>query len=138
MNLNKAQLIGRVTKDPDVKTTPNGTEVTTFGLATNYSYRDADGTKQEKVSFHNCVSFGKIAKTIGEYVKKGQEIYVEGRIEYRQWESKEGVKKNATQITIETFQFGQKSQKTNPAPTNEPAPAQEVIDEEIKISDIPF
>jgi len=78
MNLNRASLIGRVTKDPEVKALPSGKQVARFGVATNYTYKDKDGKKVENVSFHNCVAFGKLAEIIGQYVKKGQEVYLDG------------------------------------------------------------
>jgi len=109
MNVNLCMLIGRVTRDPEVKNLPSGTMVANFGLATNYVYKDAAGAKQEKASFHNCVAFGKRAETIGQYVTKGQEIYVLGRIEYQEWEKTDGGKGYKTVIIVESFQFGQKA-----------------------------
>ena len=106
MNLNTAHLIGRVTRDPELKTLPSGTNVVKFGLATNHTFKDKSGAKQETAQFHNCVAFGKVAEIIGQYVKKGQEIYVQGRIEYRTWDAKDGTKRTGTEIMVDQLQMG--------------------------------
>ncbi len=111
MNLNKAHLIGRVTRDPELRTLPSGSGVVKFGLATNHSYKKQSGEKVETTQFHNCVAFGPLAeKVIAPYCKKGQEVYVSGRIEYREWEAKDGTKRTSTEIMVEDFQLGQKPQ----------------------------
>ena len=84
-----------------------------MGLATNHIYKTKEGEKKETAQFHNCVAFGKTADVIAQWVKKGQEIMVEGRIEYRSWDKKEGGKGYITEIMIETFQFGQKAKGTD-------------------------
>jgi len=109
MNLNKAQLIGRITNDPEVKALPSGISVAKFGLATNHIYKTKEGEKKETAQFHNCVAFGKLADIIKQWTKKGQEVYVEGRIEYRTWDKKDGGKGYITEIMIETFQMGAKA-----------------------------
>ena len=106
MNLNQASIIGRITRDPELRSMPNGTSLTTFSIATNYSYTDKAGQKIEKVSFHNCVLFGKSAEIFAQYVVKGQEVYVDGRIDYQEFEKKDGTKGSKTQIIVEHFQFG--------------------------------
>jgi single-strand DNA-binding protein len=83
MNINKAIIIGRITQDLDLKTMPNGNPVLNFSVATNYSYKDASGQKIEQTEFHNVVSFGKQAETISKFFVKGQEIYIEGRLQTR-------------------------------------------------------
>ena len=83
MNLNKALIIGRITQDLELKSTNNGTKVLNFSVATNYVYKDANGNKVEQTEFHNVVSFGKQAETIAQYFVKGQEIFVEGRLQTR-------------------------------------------------------
>ena len=112
MNLNKVELIGRVTKTPELKALPSGMKVVKFGIATNHVFFNKDKEKQETTQFHNCVAFGKIAETIGQYVIKGQELYIDGRIEYRSWDKKDGTKAYSTEIMINTFQFGQKPKGT--------------------------
>lgn len=108
MNLNKAQLIGRVTRTPELKSLPSGSSVVSFSIATNHVYKNKNGEKIENVSFHNCVIFGKGAEIFSMYVIKGQEVYVAGRIDYKQWEKKDGTKANRTEIIVDDFQFGQK------------------------------
>ena len=110
MYLNKVQLIGNLTKDPELKSLPSGIKVTSFALATNRSWKDQNGQKQESVEYHNIVSFGKPAELIAQYMKKGNSIYVEGRIQTRSWDDKtSGEKKYRTEIVVENFQFGPKS-----------------------------
>lgn len=108
MNLNQVNLIGRVTKQPELKKLPSGTSVVSFAIATNHTYKKESGEKVEQTSFHNCKAFGKVADTIGQYVVKGQELFVDGRIEYRQWDKTDGTKGYATEILVNNFQFGQK------------------------------
>jgi len=110
MNYNKIILVGRVTKQPEIKALPNGTKIVSFGLATNHIYfKGENKEKVETVQFHNIKGFGRTADTIGQYVKKGQEILVEGRVEYRSWDKKDGGKGYITEIMVESFQFGQKA-----------------------------
>lgn len=108
MNLNKAQLIGRVTRAPELKNLQGGQAVTKFSIATNHSYKDKNGEKQESTQFHNIVAWGKLAEVISQWVTKGQEIYVSGRIEYREWDKQDGTKGYMTEIIAEDFQFGAK------------------------------
>jgi single-strand DNA-binding protein len=81
MNLNKTQIIGRITQDLELKTMPNGNSVLNFSVATNFNYKDKEGNKIENTEFHNVVSFGKQAETVAQYFIKGQEIYCEGRLQ---------------------------------------------------------
>lgn len=143
MNLNKAQLIGRVTNDPEMKALPSGMSVVKFGLATNHIYKTKEGEKKETAQFHNCVAFGKVAEIIGQWVQKGQEVYVDGRIEYRTWDKKDGTKGYATEIVIENFQMGAKA-KGGAGRTEESQekvsemPSIDVTEGEIKSEDLPF
>lgn len=121
MNLNKAQLIGRITKDPEIKSLPSGISVVNFGLATNHIYKTKEGEKKETTQFHNCVAYGKLADIIKQWAKKGQEVYAEGRIEYRSWDKKEGGKGYITEILIENFQMGAKARGTGDTAEREPA-----------------
>jgi single-strand DNA-binding protein len=107
MYLNKAFLYGNLTRDPELKALPSGGQVVNFGLATNRTYKDKGGTKQEATEFHNIVAFGRTAEVIAQYMKKGRPIFVEGRIQTRSWDDKEGGKKNyRTEIVVDNFQFG--------------------------------
>jgi single-strand DNA-binding protein len=110
MYINKALLYGNLTRDPELRSTPSGTKVCSFGMATNRTWKDQNGAKQESTEFHNIVAFGKQAEVIAQYLKKGQAIYVDGRIQTRSWDDKNsGEKKYRTEIVIENFQFGPKS-----------------------------
>ncbi len=107
MYLNKIFLYGNLTRDPELKALPSGSQVANFGLATNRVYKDKNGAKQEAVEFHNIVAFGRTAEVIAQYCKKGRPIFVEGRIQTRSWEGKEdGKKQYRTEIIVENFQFG--------------------------------
>ncbi len=107
MFLNKVFLYGNLTKDPELKTLPSGSNVVNFSIATNRVYKDKDGAKQEAVEFHNIVAFARTADIISQYMKKGRPIFVEGRITTRSWEGKEdGKKQYRTEIIVENFQFG--------------------------------
>ena len=135
MNLNRVTLIGRVTRDPELRAMPSGMKIVSFGLATNHKFKK-EGETKEITQFHNCVSFGKAAETLALYVKKGSEIYVDGRIEYKQWENKENVKMSRTEIIVENFQFGQKPKVQGEEEIAEKEEVEEVSD--INPEDIPF
>ena len=103
-SLNKATLIGNLGNDPEVRSTAGGNRVATFSLATSRSWNDAGGTKQEKTEWHRCVVWNtktsQLADIVEKYVKKGDKIYVEGRIEYRQWQDKENQTRYSTEINV--------------------------------------
>lgn len=110
MYLNKTFLYGNLTKDPEIKSMPNGNKVTNFSLATNRVYKDQAGNKQEQVEFHNIVVFGRQAETSAQYLKKGQGVMIEGRIQTRSWDDPNGGgKKYRTEIIAESVQFGPKT-----------------------------
>lgn len=109
MYINKAILIGNLTRDPEKRALPNGTVVTSLALATNRVWKDRDGNKQESTDYHNVVVFGRPAETAAQYLKKGQSVYVEGRIQTRSWDDKDGTKKYRTEIVADTVQFGAKA-----------------------------
>ena len=143
MNLNKADLIGRVTRTPELKKLPSGVSVTSFGIATNHVYKSKAVEKVEQVAFHNCVIFGTGAEVFSQYVVKGQEVYVSGRIDYREWDKKDGTKAQKTEIIVENFQFGQKPKgyeaTQESSATGAAAPGEVVPEEdEIKIEDVAF
>jgi single-strand DNA-binding protein len=150
MNINKVLLFGNLTKDPELKALPSGTKVVSFGLATNRSWKDKDGSKKEDTTFHNIVSFGKPAELISQYLKKGRSIFIEGRIANRSWDDKDGTKKYRSEVIVENFQFGPSApgQGTGTSSRSEQsegpstkAPAMDTIEypaEEINPEDIPF
>lgn len=155
MYLNKTFLFGNLTRDPELKSLPNGTAVTSFGIATNRVYKDAQGAKQEQVEFHNIVIFGRQAETSAQYLKKGQGVMIEGRIQTRSWDDKTtGEKKYRTEIIAESVQFGPKSGGapqgegySAPKPTGNATPAATAVpdldtidygDSNVNVDDIPF
>ena len=157
MNVNKAIIVGRLTRDPEVRTTPSGQTVTNFSLATSSKWKGQDGQQNEKTEFHNIVAWGKRGEVIGQYVIKGQELFVEGRIETRSWDDKDtGKKMYRTEIIMENFEFGAKpsgsGNYTKSQNGNTPPAAQEIkqkeeeiptinLDDEpndVKIEDVPF
>ena len=103
-SLNKVTLIGNLGSDPEVRSTTGGNRVATFSLATSRSWNDASGAKQEKTEWHRCVVWNSKSSTLADiverYVKKGDKLYVEGRIEYRQWQDKDGQTKYSTEINV--------------------------------------
>lgn len=149
MYLNKVLLYGNLTRDPELKALPSGGQVVNFGMATNRTFKDKSGAKQETTEFHNVVAFGRTAEVIGQYCKKGRPIYVEGRLQTRTWDDKESGKKNyRTEIIVDTFQFGADGGKGSQgggqsvSHDEQPSPsgADEIKypDEEINPEDIPF
>ncbi len=147
MYLNKAIIIGNLTRDPEIKALPSGIQVTSFSIATNRVYKDKSGNKKEETDFHNIVVFGRQAETCGQYLKKGQNAMVEGRLQTRSWE-KDGAKMYRTEIIADRVQFGARpgaaggasKGDTSAAPTNNSV-AEEQIEypsDEINPEDIPF
>lgn len=136
MNLNKAMLIGNLTRDPELRSTPSGNQVATFALATNLVYKNQGGEKVTKVEYHNIVVWRKLAEICGKYLKKGSKVYIEGRIETRNWE-KDGAKHYRTEIVAD--QLIMLSGKTEPK-ENEVYTEPEVTAEqdEVKVENIPF
>jgi single-strand DNA-binding protein len=111
MYLNKTTLIGNITKDIELKSLPSGIKMISFGLATNRIWKDKEGNKQESAEFHNIVAFGKQAEVIHQYCSKGDQLFIEGRLQTRSWEKEDGTKSYMTEIVLENFQFGNKIQK---------------------------
>ena len=109
MYLNKAILIGNLTRDPELKSLPSGIKVCSFSIATNRVWKDKNGVRQEVADYHNVVVFGRQAETVAQYMKKGSSILVEGRMQTRSWEDKNsGEKKYRTEIVADRTQFGPK------------------------------
>lgn len=105
MYLNKVMVYGNLTRDPEMKALPSGSNVTSMSIATNRVWNDKDGKKQEEAEYHNIVVFGKTAENCAKYLTKGTAAYVEGRLQTRSWD-KDGVKQYRTEIVAETVQFG--------------------------------
>ena len=149
MYLNKAIIVGNLTRDPELATIPSGQKVCKFGVATNRVWKDKSGAKQESVTFHNVVVWGRQAETSAQYLKKGQQVMIEGRIETRSWDDKTtGEKKYRTEIIAYRVQFGQKSGGAGSPASNTPSAkvasntgevdSIEYPEEDINPEDIPF
>lgn len=159
MDLNRVTIIGRLTRDPELRSLPSGKSVAVFSVATGRQWTDQQGQKQKQTEFHNVVAWGKMAETVNQYLHKASKVYVEGRIQTRDWTAQDGTKRNRTEIVAENF-IMLDSKPASPAggPTgpsgagttayvpqtytatgsnNEPAPPIP-SDEEIRVEDIPF
>ncbi len=156
MNLNKAMLIGNVVRDPEMRTTPSGQNVTSFSVATNFVWKDASGQKQEKAEFHNIVAWRRLAEISQQYLKKGSKVYIEGRIQTRSWDDPNGIKRYRTEIVVENMIMLDRagadagaSSRSNSSEASQPgfgddysqsnnANTKNSNEEEISIEDIPF
>ena len=153
MNLNKAMVIGNIVRDPEMRTTPSGQNVTSFSIATNLVWKDQSGQKQEKVEFDNLVAWRRLAEIAGQYLKKGSKVYAEGRLQTRSWDDPNGVKRYRTEIVVENMimldragdNAGGGNDYAQPAPNSDasqPAPSAPAAassdEEEISVEDIPF
>lgn len=147
MNLNKAMIIGNLTRDPETKTTPSGQTVTSFSVATNFSWVDQSGKKQDKAEFHNIVAWRKLAEICAQYLKKGSKVYVEGRLQTNEWTGQDGNKRYRSEIVLENMimldskggSFSPNIPTSNNRTNDIPVIQQdEVDDEEIKVENIPF
>lgn len=115
MYLNKSFIYGNLTRDPEMRSMPNGNRVTSFSVASNRVYKDNNGNRKEDTEYHNIVVFGKQAETSAKYLKKGQGVLIEGRIQTRSWDdANSGEKKYRTEIVAEVVQFGAKAGGSEP------------------------
>src|ERR1700684_945367 len=108
MNLNRVIILGRVTADPQLRNTSGGQSVTTLGVATNRTWTDKQGAKQEEVEFHNVVIWGKQAEVAATFLTKGSLVMIEGRLATRSWDDKDGITRKTTEIVCENMQLGPK------------------------------
>src|SRR3989344_6312465 len=140
MNLNKAFVLGNVTRDVEVRAMPNGQQVVNFGIATNRFYTDSTGQKKQDAEFHNVVAFGKLADIVSKYVTKGSLLLVEGRIKTRNWDNAAGVKQYKTEIIAESLQLGPRIQTGGQtATTNQYSkPYQTPTQNQMKAEEIPI
>lgn len=102
-SLNRAQIIGNLTRDPEMRYTPNGQGVVSFGIATNRRWKDKDGNNQEQTEFHDIVAWGKLAEIMSQILHKGNKVYVEGRLQTRSWEAQDGSKRQRTEVVVDDF-----------------------------------
>ncbi len=159
MNLNKVFILGNLTRDPELRQTAGGQAVCSFGVATNRRYTDKSGQKQEQVEFHNLVAWGRTAEVIGQYLRKGSMVLVEGRLQTRSWQDQQGMKHWKTEVIVDQMQMGPRGsgsagggQRSSDGIAQSSSPMQEqkspeeqtpIIDiadegEEIDVKDIPF
>lgn len=146
-------IIGRLTRDPEIRTTPNGANVASFSVATGFTWTDQQGQKKEQTEFHNVVAWRKLADIIGQYLKKGSQVYIEGRLSTRSWEGQDGKKNYRTEIVADNMiMLGRPNQGSSPK-ADQPAiasasagqqpesirrSADEIPDIQIDDGDIPF
>jgi len=154
LSLNRVQIIGNLTRDPELRYTPNGQAVASFAVATNRVYTDANGEKKETVEFHDIVTWAKLAEICNQLLSKGRKVYVEGRMQTRKWEGQDGVTRYKTEIIAENMLVLDRPKEWGApggynAPANTSAPIEEPIspiesgasslsDESIRSDDIPF
>lgn len=150
MDLNKVMLIGRLTRDPESKTTPQGVALTTFGLATGRVWKDQQGNQRDATEFHNVVAWRRLAEICAQYLSKGKQVYIEGHLQTRTWDGQDGKKNYRTEVVADNMiMLGsptgssstprQQTQATE-APQPQPVMTSTTVsaDEEIRIEDIPF
>jgi len=150
MNLNKAMIIGNLTRDPELRNTPSGQSVTSFSVATNLVWTDQSGQQQKKTEFHNVIAWRKLAEICAKYLHKGSKVYIEGRLQTTDWTGQDGVKRYRTEIVADNMIMldtkGGSSEGNFNAPranaqTSEPIieiPEEPMDDEEIRVENIPF
>jgi single-strand DNA-binding protein len=159
MNVNKVLLVGRLTRDPEIRNTPSGQTVASISMATNRFWKDKSGQRQDQTEFHNVVLWGRLAEIAGQYLTKGQEAYIEGRLQTRKYTAKDGAERRTTEVVAENMQLGSRAQGSAPrpagsynapsAPSRPAAPATEAEEEiptinldeeqdEVRIEDVPF
>ncbi|MBI1833373.1 MAG: single-stranded DNA-binding protein [Candidatus Andersenbacteria bacterium] len=153
MDLNKVMLIGRLTRDPEARTTPQGVAVTNFSIATSRVWKDDQGTQKENTEFHNVVAWRRLAEICAQYLTKGKQIYLEGHLQTRSWEGQDKQKRYRTEVVADNMiMLGSRGEGSSPAQASRPAQkqtatpapamamseAQPTSDEEIRIEDIPF
>jgi single-strand DNA-binding protein len=146
MDLNKVMIIGRLTRDPELRSLPSGKSVATMGVATGRAWTDANGQKQKQTEFHNVVMWGKLGEIASQYLHKGSKLYVEGRLQTRDWNAQDGSKRSRTEVVAENMiMLDARAAGTSvssggfePASAPSEAAPAEVIEEEVRVEDIPF
>lgn len=145
-------IIGNLTRDPEVKTTPSGATVASFSIATNLVWTNQQGQKQDRVEFHNIVAWRKLGEICGQYLHKGSKVYIEGRLQTRDWTGQDGVKRYRTEIIADNMIMLDRAGagKTSSSYDQAPMPSEEPVininesesedngDEDIKVENIPF
>ncbi|MBI4457081.1 MAG: single-stranded DNA-binding protein [Acidobacteria bacterium] len=142
-SVNKVILVGRLGKDPEVRYTPSGSAVANFSLATDETWKDKNGEKQQRTEWHNIVVWNKLAEICGQYLTKGKLVYLEGRLQTREWDDRDGNKRKTTEIVAtDMVMLGSKGETGGPGVQREsqrqPLPTAEAPDVAITDDDIPF
>ncbi|MEI6835231.1 MAG: single-stranded DNA-binding protein [Candidatus Falkowbacteria bacterium] len=146
MNLNKAMIIGNLTRDPEMRNTPSGAQVASFSVATSLVWTDQSGQQQKKSEFHNIVAWRKLAEICGQYLRKGSKVYVEGRLQTTEWSGQDNIKRYRTEIVLENMIMLDRQGATGGAPSNNEfrndiqaeGPMDNGQEEEIRVENIPF
>jgi len=145
MNLNKAMIIGNLTRDPEMRNTPSGAQVASFSVATSLVWTDQSGQQQKKSEFHNIVAWRKLAEICGQYLRKGSKVYVEGRLQTTEWTGQDNVKRYRTEIVLENMIMLDRPGTTGGSGNNEfrndisaEGPQDNGQEEEIRVENIPF
>lgn len=136
--VNKVILVGRLGADPEIRYTQSGSGVTNFNIATSENWTDKEGQRQERTEWHRIVVWGKMAETCAQYLGKGRQVYVEGRLQTRQWDDKEGNKRYTTEVVANTVQFLDKADKSASANTSDAQPISPPNEMPQAEEDIPF
>ncbi len=151
MNLNKVFILGNLTRDPELRQTPSGQSVCSFGIATNSFFQDKSGQRQQKTEFHNIVVWGRQAEIANQFLKKGGSVLIEGHLQTRAWQDKQGITHRTTEIISERLQLGPRSaggggssfernasKEEGTDSAKEELPEIRIDEEDIKPEDIPF
>lgn len=134
ISLNRAQILGRLTRDPEMRYTPAGRSVTNFGVATNRRFKTADGSLQDQTEFHDVVAWGRLAEIANQYLHKGDPVYVDGRLQTRSWEAPDGARRQKTEIVAENvIALGTKGAAVEVEATTEQAVPGEPVTPEAKV-----
>ena len=144
MDLNRATIIGNVTRDPEMRTTSTGQNVCSFSVATNMRWTDKDGQQQERAEYHNIVAWRKLAEICAQYLGKGRKVYIEGRLQTRDWEGQDGQKRYRTEIVADNMiildKKGSGGSPMSGGDSSAPSSTKDegIGDQEIRLEDIPF
>ncbi len=140
MNVNKAIVMGNLTRDPETRTLPSGQAVTSFSLATNRFWTDKEsGEKKKQAEYHNIIAWGRLGEISQQFLKKGSLVYIEGRLQTKGWQDPQGNRKTRTEIVAQTLQLGPRPGGTETKQTEEKSPKEEApVSDEINVEDIPF
>jgi single-strand DNA-binding protein len=137
-SLNTAQIIGNLTRDPELRQTQSGQSVCTVGVATNRRWTDSSGQKKEEAEFHNVVCWGKLAEIVNEYIKKGDKVFFSGRLQTRNWEDEAGIKHYRTEIVAQDMIMLSPKSGGAAEGTSTPIKASADSEPEISAEDLPF